>query len=181
MSQDDIVEYFKTCVEGALKFTQSTLSRKLKSREKLEARANYNPTALSSKCPHIVTCPDVEKALYLWVKQMEAKGEVVNGPMLVAKHGRFEMAFDIPKNERLSGDGWVASFCRAYQIKEHQRHGEAGSVDLVAVEAEQVCICAILSKYQPKDRFNFDETSFFALYVFLIFILILIFINKDSM
>jgi len=52
--------------------------------KELEARANDNPSALSSKCPCIVTQPDVEKAVYLWVKQMEAKGEVVNGPMLVA-------------------------------------------------------------------------------------------------
>jgi len=34
----------------------------------------------------------VEKALYLWFKHMEEKGETVSGPMLVAKHTRFEDA-----------------------------------------------------------------------------------------
>ena len=40
---------------------------------------------------------------------------------------------DVLENERLTGDGWVANFCSANKIKEFRRHGEAGSVDLVAV------------------------------------------------
>jgi len=83
--------------------------------------------------------------------------------MLVAKHGRFEEAFEVPKDERLTGEGWIASFCRAYNIKERRRHGGAGSVDLVAVEAEHIRLAAIISKYSKKHVFNFDETSFFAL------------------
>ncbi|KIK22672.1 hypothetical protein PISMIDRAFT_79125, partial [Pisolithus microcarpus 441] len=42
-------------------------------------------------------------------------------------------------------------------------HGEAGSVDLTAVEAEKMRLKAILANYAPKDIFNFDETSFFPL------------------
>jgi hypothetical protein len=44
-----------------------------------------NPNALSSKRPRIVTRPDVDRALFLWIKQMEEKGEHVNGPMLKEK------------------------------------------------------------------------------------------------
>jgi hypothetical protein len=50
-----------------------------------------------------------------------------------------------------------------YKLKEIRRHGEAGSVDLVAVEAERVRVKGILAKYAPKDRWNFDETGLFAL------------------
>lgn len=50
-----------------------------------------------------------------------------------------------PEDEQLKGDSWLASFKKAYGIKEFRWHGEAGSVDL------------------SKDIFNFDETSFFAL------------------
>ncbi|KIK78999.1 hypothetical protein PAXRUDRAFT_70136, partial [Paxillus rubicundulus Ve08.2h10] len=46
-------------------------------------------------------------------------------------------------------------------IKEHQQHGEAGSVNLDAVEVEQERCCKILAKFQPRDQFNFDETGFF--------------------
>jgi len=43
------------------------------------------PTALSSKRIWVVTRPDVEDALVLWVKHMEEKNEHVTGPMLVVK------------------------------------------------------------------------------------------------
>jgi hypothetical protein len=75
----------------------------------------------------------------------------------------------------------VPSFCKAWvvfnsnwhsesglklsnssKIKEHQRHGEAGSVDTSAVEAEQIRVRGILAKFAPRDCFNFDETGLFA-------------------
>jgi len=163
VSQDAIVNYFKTRVESVLIFDQSALSQKLKNRGAREARVHDHPNALSSKHPSIVTCPDVEKALFLWFKQMEEKGKTVSGPMLVAKCERFKVAFDVPAMERHPCDGWVGSFCNAYKIKERRRHGEAGSVDIAAVAAEQACVATILSSFALKDQFNFDETSFFLL------------------
>ncbi|KAF8230573.1 hypothetical protein L208DRAFT_1281085, partial [Tricholoma matsutake] len=122
------------------------------------------PNALSSKCPHVVTWPYVEKALILWVQHMEAKGEMmVNSPMLLEKRAQFEKAFDVPQEERLIGDGWVPTFCAAYKMKEYQRHGEAGSVDLEAMEVEQRHVQGILMKFAPCDWFNVDEMGFFAL------------------
>ena len=120
MSQQAIVMHFKTQAEGALIFTQATLSQKLKPQmhAELEACVSQIPNALSSKQPHIVTHPDVEKALFLWVKHMEEKGESVNGPMLIAKRQKFEDCFNVPDNERLHGESWIPSFCRAYKIKE---------------------------------------------------------------
>jgi hypothetical protein len=50
----------------------------------------------------------------------------------------------------------------SYKIREHQRHGEAGSVNPAAVEAEQIRVWEILARFAPKDRFNFDETGLFA-------------------
>ncbi|KIN96797.1 hypothetical protein M404DRAFT_162208, partial [Pisolithus tinctorius Marx 270] len=41
-------------------------------------------------------------------------------------------------------------------------HGEAGSVDPSAVEAERTCIQKILATFPLKDQWNFDDTSFFA-------------------
>ena len=159
--QKDVVKHFSTLKIGALLFSQPTLSRKLDDRSDLQNRVNANPSALSSKRPRVVTQPDVERALFLWVQHMEMKGEQTNGPMLKEKRSRFEELFNVPNEERLSGDGWIMSFCRAYKIREQRRHGEAGSVDLATVEAEQVRVRGILSKFAPQDRWNFDETSFF--------------------
>ncbi|KAG2071176.1 hypothetical protein BDR04DRAFT_1016704, partial [Suillus decipiens] len=104
-SQAEIVLHFENELTGALAFSQSALSCALKRRPELEARINSNLNALSSKCPHVVTRPDVEQALFTWVKHMEIKGDTVNGPMLRAKRAKFEEEFDVPEEERLSGDG----------------------------------------------------------------------------
>ena len=50
-SQADVVQDFATRQTGALHFTQSTLSRKLKERANLGHRVHDNPSALSSKRP----------------------------------------------------------------------------------------------------------------------------------
>ncbi|KIJ48163.1 hypothetical protein M422DRAFT_162816, partial [Sphaerobolus stellatus SS14] len=162
MLQEGVVQYFETKVEGALVFTQATLSHNLARRSELEACVDTHPNALSSKRPRIVMRPDVEKALFYWVKKMEEKGETVNGHMLIEKCARFEQQFDVPQNEQLTGDGWVRPFCKAYKIREFRRHGEAGSVNLERVAAEHVRVAIILKQFAPRDRFNFDETSLFA-------------------
>ncbi|KAG6865491.1 hypothetical protein C0995_005985, partial [Termitomyces sp. Mi166 len=101
MSQGQIHEHFQSKMDGTLIFSQSALSRKLKEWEKYEAHAQDNPNALSSKHPHVVTRPNVERALFLWVKHMEAKGETVNGLMLKKKRIRFEKELGVPEEERL--------------------------------------------------------------------------------
>jgi len=114
ISQDATVKYFRNLCEGTLIFDQGSLSRHLTKKgcqhdqEKLAA----TPTALSSKRAHIVTRPDVEKALRLWVEHMEQKHETVTGAMLVEKRARFEDKLKVPENERLRSGGWVQKFLR---------------------------------------------------------------------
>ncbi|KAL5467650.1 hypothetical protein EMCRGX_G031911 [Ephydatia muelleri] len=43
--------------------------------------------------------------------------ETVNGPMLVAKRADFQKAFNGLEDERLPSEDWIASFCKAYKIK----------------------------------------------------------------
>ena len=63
MTQSSIVRHFAS-KPNALIFNQCTLSRKLKSWEELEKCITSHPNALSSKCPRVVTRPDVERAGY---------------------------------------------------------------------------------------------------------------------
>lgn len=113
LTQGQIVRHFSNLKDGALTFTQSTLSRKIEKRLELEERAKATPNALSSKRPRIVTRPDIERALVLWFRHMEEQRETVTGPMLQEKRRRFEEDFNVPEKERLEGDGWVPSFCKA--------------------------------------------------------------------
>jgi len=69
LTQAEVVKYFHTCPEGTLIFTQSALSWHLSTKgcEEDQHHIKSNPTALSSKRPCVVTCPDIEQALLLWV------------------------------------------------------------------------------------------------------------------
>ncbi|KIO06484.1 hypothetical protein M404DRAFT_484565 [Pisolithus tinctorius Marx 270] len=162
VSQEDVVQHFAALHTGALVFTQPTLSRKLKARTNLEQRIDDHPSALSSKRPRIVTRPDVEKALIIWVRAMGDKGEYVTGTMLREKRKSFEDLLGVPEEERLSSDGWVASFTRTYHLRGRRRHGKATSADLAAAEAEQEPTAKILAKFDPKHHSDFGETSLFA-------------------
>ncbi|KAN0134130.1 hypothetical protein V8E53_008067 [Lactarius tabidus] len=133
--QSQVVEHFKTHREGALFFTQSTLSRKLEQCAKLEACKEANPNALSSKRPRVVTHPDIEQALVLWIAHMQG----------------FEEMLNVPENEWLSGEGWIQSFCKTYKLKEYQHHREASSAEPSAVEAERKQMQDLMKKFAPRD------------------------------
>lgn len=51
----------------------------------------------------------------------------------------------------------------SHGLLEHRRHGEAGSVDLVAVEEERKRLSKVLAQYPKKNRLNFDESGLFGL------------------
>ncbi len=116
ISQKGVCNHFHSLPDGALKFNQATLSRKLKKREELEAYATSFPNAVSTKRERIVTRPDVDRALYLWVKSMEAKNEIVTGSMLCTKRQFFEQELGVPEEAWMQGEGWLASFKKAYVI-----------------------------------------------------------------
>jgi hypothetical protein len=162
INQGEVVIYFATRPEGALLFTQSTLSCKLWQCPEMEAHVESNPNALSCKRPCIVTRPDVDWALWLWVQQMDQKGEVVNSRTPLAKWEVFGEAMNVPEDKRFPGPGWIQSFCHVHKLKEIQKHGEAGSVDIETVKKEQACIKELLARFQPEDCWNVDESALFA-------------------
>ena len=49
-----------------------------------------------------------------------------------------------------------------HKLKEIQKHGEAGLVDIVTVKLEQACIKELLARFQPEDQWNVDESALFA-------------------
>ncbi|KAH9037600.1 hypothetical protein EDB85DRAFT_1888295 [Lactarius pseudohatsudake] len=133
----------QTCkVQAKLKpYASKPGPKKLKKQKELEAYATSFPDAVSTKRERIVTCPDVDQALYLWVKSMEAKNEIVTGCLL----GPF-VANKMGRHIR-------------YQICETKKHGEATSVDQVAVIAKQEKVWEILAQFVPKDHFNLNKTA----------------------
>ena len=111
LSQEEIVRYFQEKFDGALEFLQSALSRNWKCQQELEERTQSTPMALSSKCVQVVTHPDVERALVLWIQHIEEMGKTYTGDMLQVKRKRFEILLQVPKDQQLSGKGWISPFC----------------------------------------------------------------------
>ena len=103
ISQEAAVQHFATLCDEALIFNQASLSRHLskKGRQQDQAKLASTPTSLSSKRIHVVTRPDVEQALRLWVEHMESKRETVSQPMLIEKRARFEDMLNVPEPQRL--------------------------------------------------------------------------------
>ena len=118
VSQGDIVIHFRTKKDGALDSTQGTLL-KIEGPKKIEAHAEAYPNALSSKWEQVVTQPDIENALYLWVHHMEENGETANGPMLREKRSHFKKLFNVPEGECLNGDHGLD--CPLLQSPQDQR------------------------------------------------------------
>ena len=145
MSQGNIVKYFTTHPDHPLKFNQSTLSRKVKSRADLEERANSTPTALKSKRKRIVTRPDVERALVKRFQHMKKRGETISGPMLMEKRRRFEERFEVPDSERLKGkapqveEAETELMTAVRSLKDRNRiHGLVLSVDEIVESPDEV-------------------------------------------
>jgi len=49
----------------------------------------------------------------------------------------------------------------SYGLREHRRHGDAGSALLDTVEAERARLKPIIMAYAPRDRWNCDETGLY--------------------
>jgi hypothetical protein len=69
-SQKQVSAYFATHSDkegDKLFLSQSLLLKKLEQKDKIRAMVSADPNALSMKCVHIVTCPEVDAALGLWM------------------------------------------------------------------------------------------------------------------
>ena len=112
-SQQEAVDYFTNRQEKPLCFNQATFSRKLKKWADIEVTVKANPAALSARRQRIVVSPEVEWGLVLWVKDMLANSNVVNGMVLTVKRKALEDKFNVPPEKCLMDRGWLGSFCKA--------------------------------------------------------------------
>ena len=117
--QEAVVQHFTTLHDKALIFNQASLSCYLskKGQQQDQAKLASTPTSLLSKRIHIVTRPDVEQALWLWVEHMESKHETVSQPMLIEKWAPFEDMLNVPEPQRLWSGGWCQIFLRTWAVR----------------------------------------------------------------
>ncbi|CUA74677.1 hypothetical protein RSOLAG22IIIB_11403 [Rhizoctonia solani] len=102
------------------------------------------------------TFPDVEARLYDWIRDAERRGTRLTGGMIRAKARRIanELGFN-PSGTVKFSDGWLTRFKNRYGLK----HYVFQSAPVDKIDEQQRLLRAILSRYEPRNRFNVDETG----------------------
>jgi len=112
----------------------------------------------------------VEEVLYRWINSQREQCTPVNGKMIKeAAHVTYTILGDLydPSGATESDSppsfsaSWFNGFKKRYQIAYCQLHGEAGSVDMEAIEPELVEIRNLCSQYSPENIYNCDETGIY--------------------
>ena len=65
------------------------------------------------------------------------------------------------ENDIQFSNGWIQKFKKRNQLHVYRLHGEAGSVSTESLPEERRKLKEIISKFNPADVYNADETGLF--------------------
>ena len=150
-TQKKLIEKFEN--NFGFKPSQSAVSRALK-----VTRDENNSNSEVKKVIQ-VNYPNMDRALYDWFLENQ---ETVNiSGEILKENGRQFLNKIYPDAQMEFSNGWLSRFKKRYNIKRFRRHGESGSVDLLAIQQNLPNIQQQLSKFSLNDIFNMDETGLF--------------------
>ncbi|XP_037820481.1 tigger transposable element-derived protein 6-like [Lucilia sericata] len=153
----DYKKYDKEELCTKYKCSRATINRILKNKTSLiEKSKTVNG---STKRDRSGACAKVEKALLFWFNQIRESGAVISRNMLLEKSKQFA----VEMNEDFSPThGWLHRWQKRVGITLKKIHGEGASADNDAANAfcESV-LPDLISKYQPSEIFNADESGIF--------------------
>ena len=152
MTLSDISDAFYK--NNGLKIGTSTIADILKNSDKWITLENSN--RMTSKGGMY---DKLEKALYMWITQINAHNLCINGVIITEKAKEFAKKLNI---EGISfSSGWLNRFKNRYQISSKTLHGEAASVAIDDVQTATIELKLALNKYSLNDIYNADETGLF--------------------
>ncbi|GFO43402.1 1-phosphatidylinositol 4,5-bisphosphate phosphodiesterase gamma-1-like [Plakobranchus ocellatus] len=103
---------------------------------------------------------DVEAELLRWFTEMRGNNIPISGPMMKTKSTL--TAETLGKNNWECNEGWIARFKKRHHIVFKTLCGESSSVDDASLNQWQDNVLKkTLSKYEPFDVYNADETGLF--------------------
>jgi len=112
----------------------------------------------------------VEQVLYHWLEDQRKQNIPVNGKMIKeAAKVTYTVLADIQDDSDLTAmdaapsfsASWFDAFKERYRVSYCQLRGEAGSVDLEAIEPELAVIRNLCAQYTADNIFNCDETGMY--------------------
>jgi Tc5 transposase DNA-binding domain/Fission yeast centromere protein N-terminal domain len=108
-----------------------------------------------------VKFPLLEKALLYWTNQAIAGGMILSDDILQEKGRDFANYLNIEEDQINFSRGWVTGFKKRNSIRMYKLHGEADSAPLESLVNERLKLQELISKYNPEDVYNADETGLF--------------------
>ena len=141
-----------------LDIKRSTISKILKEKERWLSIENASTSTYKHR---EVKYPLLEQALSIWVKQAISKGMILSDIILREKAKDFAKDLNIEENSIGFSNGWLSGFKSRNNLSKQRLHGEANSAPLSTLPELRAELQELISKYNPSDVFNCDETGLF--------------------
>ncbi|CAB4491435.1 unnamed protein product [Rhizophagus irregularis] len=156
ISHENIAIYFNRLHNINIK--RPTISKILKDRERWLSITNNTSSTYRHR---EVKYPSLEQALSIWVKQALSKNMILSDNILREKAKEFAQDLNIAENAIGFSNGWLGGFKSRNNLSKQRIHGESNSAPLSTLPELRAELQELISKYDPNDVFNFDETGLF--------------------
>jgi hypothetical protein len=138
----------------------STISRTLSRKEEFKSLPSQDE---SMRRKRSVVDNNLDRAIAIWVDQMNQQGLNVSGPSIKQKGADLAAKMGISGSMMKFSNGWLNSFCKRHGFKQFKIHGESGAAETYGTDYE-VALERIRLKtreYERSDIYNFDESALF--------------------
>jgi hypothetical protein len=108
-----------------------------------------------------VKFPLLEEAMSIWIDQMTSKGVILTEALITEKAELFAKLLEVPEDELSFSNGWIFKFKLRNDLRAYRLHGEANSAPLQTLPIQRQKLREILSRYDPDNIYNADETGLF--------------------
>ena len=132
----------------------STLSGIIKNKEVIHNIKNSNNKKIKNRINI-----NLENSLYNWFIKAQNSGITITDLILQEQAKRIGQKMEI--NNFKYSKGWIDNFKKSRGIKLYKKHGESANIKIEDVKQEIKTIKQKLSKYDPSDIYNMDETGLF--------------------
>ncbi|EUC55756.1 tigger transposable element-derived protein [Rhizoctonia solani AG-3 Rhs1AP] len=110
-----------------------------------------------------VSMPQVEKALWVWIEDIERRNLRITGEIIKTKARKIAIDMGISPHDMIEfSEGWLTGFKKRYGLKERVFHGEAASAPVHLIEPALKVLHDIIRPFPLEDVINVDETALFS-------------------
>jgi hypothetical protein len=155
MTRKEYVDWIEK--QWAVRVDESTVTRILQKSEDILNTEVIRPNAKRHKS---VTVPELELALKEFILTYQDKA-ILSEAILIEKAKQLAVGLEVPDGTLKFSAGWLQKFKERNEIRQQRLHGEASSVDLVAMADALPLLKSKCENYPPERIYNMDETGLF--------------------